>query len=69
MDFIAFDNAIIHRENMICSKKYTKYTFSQKNLSIGLNIKGICMVYFRCTSGVLWCTSAEVHRRWSVSNS
>ena len=65
----AFDNAIIHKENMICSKKYTKYTFSQKNLSIGLDIKGICMVYFGCTLGVLWCTSAEVHRRLSVSNS
>lgn len=38
---------------MICSKKYTKYTFSQKNLSIGLNIKGICIVYFGCTLGVL----------------
>ena len=65
----AFGNAIIHKENMICSKKYTKYTFSQKNLSIGLDIKGICMVYFGCTSGVLWCTSAEVHRRLSGTNS
>ena len=45
----AFGNAIIHKENMICSKKYTKYTFSSKNLSIGLDIKGICMVYFGCT--------------------
>ena len=61
---------------MICSKKYTKYTFSQKNLGISLDIKGICMVYFGCTLGVLWCTlgvlwctSAEVHRRLSVSNS
>ena len=54
---------------MICSKKYTKYTFSQKNLSIGLNIKGICIVYYGCTLGVLWCTSAEVHRRLGVSNS
>ena len=49
----AFDNAIIHREDMICSKKYIKYTFSQKNLSIGLDIKGICMLYFGCTLGVL----------------
>ena len=64
---------------MICSKKYTKYTFSHENLSIGLDIKGICMVYFGCTLvyfgvlwctlGVLWCTSAEVHRKLSVSNS
>ena len=50
----AFGKAIIHRENMICSKKYIKYTFSQKNLGISLDIKGICMVYFGCTSGVLW---------------
>ena len=39
---------------MICSKKYAKYTFSQKNLSIGLDIKGICIVYYGCTLGVLW---------------
>ena len=38
---------------MICSKKYTKYTFSQKNLSIGLDIKGIGMAYYGCTTGVL----------------
>ena len=38
---------------MICSKKYIKYTFSQKNSSIGLDIKGICMAYFGCTTGVL----------------
>ena len=54
---------------MICSKKYIKYTFSQENLGIDLDIKGISMVYFRCTLGVLWCTSAEVHKRLSVSNS
>lgn len=45
----AFGKAIIHRENMICSKKYIKYTFSQENLGIDLDIKGISMVYFGCT--------------------